>query len=147
MEATIYNRHTSFNKRGKPAIMRIDAHNGNARIQLSVEAVKLLELQEGDCLSFVTLPTDKEAVYFCVDNKDGFHLKVCTEHKSGVDMGIFCRQLARKLLDHLGINSMRSFIVTTEKVPVQLNGKTVKMFFIDKHKTYSGKFKPNSKIS
>lgn len=141
MEATIYNRHTTFNKRGKPPIMRVDAHSGNARIQISVEAVKLLGLKEGDCLTFVTIENEKELIYFFIDNKNGIPLRKANEHKSGFDMGIYCRALARRLLDHLGINSMRSFIVTNSIA--ELN--SVKCFFIDKHKTYSGKYKPNGK--
>ncbi len=143
MEAIIYNRHTDYNKRGKPPIIRIDAHSGNARIQISVEAVKLLKLKEGDALTFITLPKDKDSIYLYLDNKDGIPLKLTNEHKSGVDMGIYCRPLARKLLDHFGINSMRSFIVTDGVVEVMNR----KCFFIDKYKTYTGKNKPNGKLT
>lgn len=100
MEVTFYNRHTDYKKKGKPPIIRIDAHSGNARIQISVEAVKLLKLKEGDCLTFMTLKNDKDTIYFYIDNKDGIPLKTANEHKSGIDMGVYCRPLARKLLDH-----------------------------------------------
>lgn len=139
---TVYNRHTAFNKKGKPAIIRIDANGRNARIQISVEAVKLLRLKEGDAMSFITLKHDRENIYFFID-PEGIPVKVANEHKSGVDMGIYCRQLARKLLDHLGITSMRSFIVTGANIDCQ--GR--KCFVIDKYRTYVGKYKPNGKIN
>ncbi len=141
-EATIYNRHTTFNKRGKPAIIRIDAKCRNARIQISVEAVKILQLKAGDSLTFITLNKDLENIYFYVDNKEGIPLKVANEHKSGFDMGVYCRPLARRLLDHFGIREMRSFVVTAETTEV--NGK--KCFFINRYKTYSGKLKPNGQV-
>lgn len=140
-EVTIYNRHTDFKKRGKPPIIRIDAHSGNARITISVEAVRLLKLKEGDALSFMTLKNDAENIYFYKDKIDGIPLKIDTDHKSGSNMAIYCRPLARKLLDHFGINSMRSFIITDAIVECQ--GK--KCFVIDRFKTYTGKYKPNGK--
>ncbi len=139
----IYNRHTVFNKRGKPPIIRIDVSGNNARITFSVEAVKMWGLKEDDCLSIFINEKERDLIFFRVDNENGIPLKVELGFKTGVRMGLYCRQLARAIAKHIGLKVCRSFIISNEKV--KADGR--EWFFIDKYKTYAGRYKPNSKIN
>jgi hypothetical protein len=143
MPMQLYNRHTVFNKRGKPPVIRLDASMQNARITFSVEAVRLLNFKKGDCLTFFTMKEETDIIYFYVDNKNGIPMKQEEGLKSGVRMGVYCRELARNLVKHFGINGSRSFILSD----VTINFAEQKCFFIDKHKPYAGRYKPNSKIN
>lgn len=138
----IYNRHTVFNKRGKPPVIRLDASKSNARITFSVEAVRLLGFKISDCITFIALEKEKDIIYFYIDNVDGIPMKSEVGFKSGMRMGVYCRPLARQLVKHFGISGCRSFIISDHKTSYA----GIPCFFINKHKPYAGRYKPNGKI-
>lgn len=132
MSIEILNAETVFNKKGKPPIVFIESGR-NARINFSVEAVKLLDLKEGMRISFILLNKDKEIIYFYEDEKTGIPLKLQMDAKSGKRLAISCRPLARKLNEHFGYgDAQKTFLLTKDKSEVE--GK--KMWFILKSKQH-----------
>lgn len=109
----VFTRHTHWNRRGKPPVMRLSR---TGHIRLSVEAVKILGLQKGDRISFIIDKRDNGIFYFYVDKENGMPLKFCTRGKGQVDgLQICCRPLSQKLLDHFGYKDPKTFDISSEK--------------------------------
>ncbi len=100
MSYTDYKESTVYNKRGKPATVRIDANN-NGRIVFSMAAVKLLGLQHGDRITFRTYHQDKGIVYY-FRSADGLPLKKLAGTAGRYSLAVYCRPLNPVLLKHLG---------------------------------------------
>lgn len=109
---TVFSAKTDFNKRGKPAVVSIQAGK-IARLSFSVEAVKLLGLAPGDAINFYTDKREPDTIYFYLD-KDGFKLNIAGTCQSGYRLAIYCRPLCRKLFTHFNYskNIMRSYDIT-----------------------------------
>jgi hypothetical protein len=141
-QITVYNKHNVYNKRTKPSIIRIDCAKNNSRIRFSVEAVKTLGLSVHDCLTFITVKTDKHNIYFYKDNKNGLKLREVKTRNDSVYLEVNCRLLARKLLLFFGIkDDARSFIITNDTTKVN----DQRCFYINFFNPYSGNNKPNAK--
>ncbi len=95
MQYTDYTEQTTFNKRGKPATVRIDG-KAQGRIYFSNQAVAILGLRAGDRIAFRTYDHDKGVIYF-YPQATGFTLSAGS---SG--LSIYSRPLANKLLEALG---------------------------------------------
>lgn len=105
MTVQTFDRSTIWNKRGKPATVRIDSGR-QGRIVFSVEAVKLLGLKAGMRIAFRTYSTDERMVYF-YEQATGMKLQVMQEVLSGQMMAVYCRPLCVSLLNHLGFNGSK----------------------------------------
>lgn len=125
----IFNKETSWNRRGKPPVLRI-SYNGH--IRFSVEAIKMLGFKLGDTISFMIDPRDNNVFYFFKDEK-GMPLKHCTRGKDGVcGLQVCCRPLGQKLLNYFGFKENKTFDITNE-VCDTIKGK---MFFVLKEKVH-----------
>lgn len=118
MTYTEYNSNTIFNKRGKPPVVRIECGK-NARINFSVEAVKLLGLKEGMKLAFRTYKDDKLTAYF-YEQATGIKLVAEKNNLKETRLAIYCRPLAQKLLEHFGFKGdcKKTFVLNTVRVPI-----------------------------
>lgn len=116
MNYTDYNSDTIYNRRGKPATIRIDANN-NGRIVFSTEAVKHLFLVEGMRICFRCYQHDKGIVYI-YPQSNGLPLKKVSDNKSGTSLAVYCRPLGSELLQHLGFkqDKQKTFVITPAKV-------------------------------
>ncbi|MGQ0740193.1 MAG: hypothetical protein ACT4OJ_14170 [Bacteroidota bacterium] len=103
MEYTTYDSNSIWNKRGKPATVRIDAGQ-QGRICFSVSAVKIMGLKEGMRLAFRTYNQDRGIIYF-YEQATGVHLKKMGTAKSGIMLALFCRPLAEQLMKNLGFST------------------------------------------
>lgn len=130
MESTTYDINTIWNKRGKPPVVRIEAGK-NARINFSVEAVKLLGLHEGMRLAFRTYKNDPGIVYF-YEQATGLLLKKQMEGKSGIRLAIYCRPLAAQLIQHFGYKEDNNKTILLKADQVPMPGTKTKAWFINK---------------
>lgn len=118
MTITTFDKKTIWNKRGKPATVRID-HSAQGRIVFSVEAVKLLGLKEGMKIAFRHYSNDENIIYF-YEQATGLRLNVSQKVQSGVMLAVYCRPLCERLLELLKCSSKRAatFQLTNDKVPM-----------------------------
>jgi hypothetical protein len=116
MTAITFDANTTWNKRGKPPVVRIDAGR-QGRLVFSVEAVKILGLKEGMRLCFRVYTNDEGIIYF-YEQATGIPLRVMNEHKSGHQLAIYCRQLNKTLLAHFGYTTSiyKTFDLKNEQV-------------------------------
>ena len=131
---------TIWNRRGKPPVVRIEAGR-NARINFSVEAVKLLGLKEGMRIAFRIHGNDKGVIYF-YEQATGLALKKQMQGKTGSRLAVYCRPLAKKLLQHFGykVDTNKTFLISNETIRVD----NCSMWFINKenvHKPLQWKIK------
>jgi hypothetical protein len=113
---TVYNKETSWNKRGKPPVVRFSKYG---HIRFSVEAIRLLGLDRDTPISFMTDARDIGVIYFFVDKK-GLPLKRGTVGKTGEGLQICCRPLAQRVMDFFGFNGInKTFDVTNETVKTE----------------------------
>lgn len=117
-----------WNKRGKPAVVNIDA---DGRVSFSVEAVKQLKLKEGMRIAFRIDHRDKGIIYF-YEQATGIPLKASAETKSGIRLSIYCRPLAQKLLSFFGFRENKSFDIDSNTVKFH----SCPMWFILKEKVH-----------
>jgi len=103
----VFNSETLVRRNRKPPVVRISY----GRIIFSVEAVMELGLKEGDKLSFVTNPKDRDIVYFKKDEK-GIALSVDFNGLTGARLRICCRPLAEKILSFFSCKSAKTFSIT-----------------------------------
>jgi len=113
MSFEIFNKETIWDKKGKPPLLRISPYG---HIRLSVKAVEILGLKQGDGVSFMVDYRDTGVFYFYKD-KNGIPLIHNTAGKKGIDgLQACCRPLCMKLLTHFGYTKNSSFDVTPEIV-------------------------------
>lgn len=124
-----YNMDTVFDVQGKPPVIRIETGK-NARINFSVEAVKLLNLEEGMRISFRFYPQDPGIVYFYEDKK-GIPLAKQFIGKSGIRLALYCRPLAAKLLKDLAIPGSK-ITIDLQSFTVIMPGSGKMAWMIDK---------------
>lgn len=140
MTYEIYNAETIWNRKGKPPVVRICPQG---HIRFSVEAVKLLGLKKGMCLTFVTNPIDNGTIYFYADTK-GLPLTSEVELKTGSRLEVCCRPLTKKLLSFLGFSKNKTFSLTSDTTPIM---EGVKAWIICKSKCHTPvKWKRTDKI-
>lgn len=106
---------TIWNRRGKPPVVRIESGK-NARINFSVEAVKLLDLKMTENLVFTIDSRDTGIIYFRKDAKKGLPLRLQMVGKSGCRLAVYCRPLAKRLLNHFGftVDKEKTYVLTTD---------------------------------
>lgn len=116
MIVTTFDKKELWNKRNKPATVRID-HSEQGRIVFSVEAVKLMGLKEGMRIQFRHYSTDGNIVYI-YEQATGYRLQVTQRCQSGVNLAVFCRPLCTRLLEVLKCNPNKAgvFKMTADKV-------------------------------
>lgn len=125
----VFNKETSWNRRGKPPVLRISR---NGHIRFSVEAIRILGLKLGDTISFMIDERDCKIFYFFRDVK-GMPLKHCTKGKDGVcGLQVCCRPLGQKLLDYFGFKGNKTFDITKEQCITERG----KMWFVLKEKIH-----------
>ncbi len=117
----VFNSETLIRRNRKPPVVRVSY----GRVIFSVEAVRELGLNEGDKLSFVTNPKDRDIIYFKKDEK-GVPLAVDFKGLTGTRLRICCRPLAEKILSFFFCKSAKTFSIT--KDTADMYGE--KMWFI-----------------
>lgn len=125
MSYEIFNKETSWNRRGKPPVLRFSK---NGHIRFSVEAINVLGLSKGVPISFMIDWRDSDIVYFFVDDKKGMPLWDCTKGKNGVGLQICCRPLALKIINFMGLKGNVTFDVTNDKCKTEKG----EMWFVKK---------------
>lgn len=115
MTYEIFNKETSWNKRGKPPVVRISQ---SGHIRFSVEAVKVLGIAKDTPISFLIDKRDDDVIYFFIDKDKGMPLVDCTFAQSGTGLQICCRPLSFRLLDFLGQKKNVTFGVTKDTCDV-----------------------------
>jgi len=125
----VFTRNTIWNRRGKPPVIRL---SNNGHIRLSVEAVKILGVKEGDTVSFMVDNRDNGIFYFYKD-EDGMPLIYCTRGKDGINgLQLCCRPLAQRLLKYFGFNGNKTFDVSGETI----KASDKEMWFVLKEKIH-----------
>lgn len=112
---TEFDKHSTWNKRGKPAVVNID---DKGRIGFSVEAVRLLNMSEWDAVAFRIDARDKDVIYFCRRPNSGFPLHTI-KCKNGIRLQVNCRPLTVKLLAHFGYKENKTFKLTADQVRIE----------------------------
>jgi len=110
---------------GKPPVISI--HKRGA-VKFSVEAVKLLDLKEGDKIDFF-IDTDFNDIAYFFKSDTGNQLKAYEKHKSGVRLTYLSRPVCRELIKHFGANEYKKFSV--KKDTTTFNGREA--WFITKY--------------
>jgi hypothetical protein len=115
MNLTILNKSNTFDRKGKPPVINIDLEG---RINFSVEAVKLLELQHNDTINFAFDVSDPGIVYF-YHAEDGFHLSGQKTLTGQTRLSVYCRPLADRLVAFLRIKSNASYKIKNETLLIE----------------------------
>ena len=109
----LLNEDTVSREKTKPPVIRLSY----GKILFSIEAVKLLGLKSGDKISFVIDKRDYGVIYFKKDSK-GFRLTLDLAGQTGDRLRLCCRPVYKKILEHFGINSARTYHVSSEQADV-----------------------------
>lgn len=112
-ELELLNEETVSREKTKPAVIRLSY----GKVLFSIEAVKLLGLKSGDKISFVIDKRDCGVIYFKRDSK-GFKLTLDLAGQTGDRLRLCCRPVYKKILEHFGANSARTYFVSGEKADV-----------------------------
>lgn len=130
IESTTYDSTTTWNKRGKPSLIRIESGN-QGRIHFSVSAVNLLGLKEGSRIAFRCYKNDAGIIYF-YEQATGIQLKKVHQCKSGISLAIYCRPLGEQMLKHFGYtkDTYKTFLLKADQVTMP--GTNCQAWFITK---------------